>query len=470
MRANQITVDPFEFIDVLRCDIHKPVNDHATAHISGHISSGMEDQYVTMSLNGVQAAIHACDDSSGEDKVIFYGIVQNVSINSENDGKTLEVDLISSTYLMDNCPHSRTFQDASMTYDNMLNQIANTYDDSVILAEGSGETLQSLIVQYRETDWEFVKRMASHFNTVVIPAYLFAGVKYYFGVPQRGSAEFSQSNAYSMRKSVGEYLDKTKNDVSGLAEMDAIYYQVEAREIYDLAQSVSFLGQNLYIFDIQSSWKGGELVHQYALKARDGFKTQKQYNAQLTGASLSSQIIDVKQDQVKVHVGVDKTQDKGTASWFPYSTAYSSSDGTGWYCMPEDGDAVRLYFPSEKEAEGYIISATHLPSSDSQQRSNPDNKSLMSKYGKQVLFTPNSLTVTNNAGMTIKMLDDEGISIESDKKITFTSDDSLALTSANANLQVVAPQNIVMEQNDTRVILQDNVVLSGAQVSVQKQS
>ena len=49
----------------------------------------------------------------------------------------------------------------------------------------------------------------------------------------------------------------------------------------------------------------------------------------------------------------------GGARWFPYATVYSSGDGTGWYCMPEIGDKIRLYFPTEKEQDAYVISAYH---------------------------------------------------------------------------------------------------------------
>ena len=63
---------------------------------------------------------------------------------------------------------------------------------------------------------------------------------------------------------------------------------------------------------------------------------------------------------VKINLEIDGNQDEGTARWFPYSTVYSSPDGTGWYCMPEVGDAIRLYFPDNEEKNAYAISSVNL--------------------------------------------------------------------------------------------------------------
>ena len=60
---------------------------------------------------------------------------------------------------------------------------------------------------------------------------------------------------------------------------------------------------------------------------------------------------------------------------------------------------MRLYFPNEIEKNAYVISAVHeeipkttLESYEANQkqppRSNPDNKSIMNKYQKEVELTP----------------------------------------------------------------------------------
>lgn len=36
------------------------------------------------------------------------------------------------------------------------------------------------------------------------------------------------------------------------------------------------------------------------------------------------------------------------------------AQGSGWYCMPEKGDEIRLYIRTVKEKHAYVISSVHL--------------------------------------------------------------------------------------------------------------
>jgi len=468
MRDWKVSVAPFDFLNFLQCDIHKPVNDHATATITGHIPDHLEDKYVEMALRPLRAVVNARNDA-GEEKVLFNGIITDLSVDTHNEMRRLNIKIKSSSYLMDNFPFSRTFQDKNMPYDGVLDFLSESYEDyGFVMTVGRGEAIGDIIVQYKETDWEFLKRIVSRHNSVLVASYHLDGIMYSFGLPKRAEAVEITSTRYSMHKAVGEYIYKTENGVEGLREADAIYYRVKDREIYDIADKVTFKGRDLYIFDIESGLEGSELIHTYTLKTEEGFKTKHYHNEDMIGASLDGTVIDIKQDLVKVHVHVDKEQDVETAKWFIYSTVYSTPDGTGFYAMPEIGDLVRLYLPNQKEEDGYIISAVHLDSSNPDLRINPDYKSLRNIHGKEVLFKPNSITVTNNNGMYFEILDEEGINIVSDKKVTIISDGAVTVVSTQADISVVAPEGILLEQGNTRVVLKENITESGAQVVVEE--
>ncbi|WP_180361824.1 hypothetical protein [Paenibacillus sp. BGI2013] len=84
---------------------------------------------------------------------------------------------------------------------------------------------------------------------------------------------------------------------------------------------------------------------------------RKRYNSRLVGASISLHIMGVVRDEVKVQLDCDQEWSLATANLFPYSTMYASDDQTGWYCMPEQGDSIRLYFPNAREAGGIALSS-----------------------------------------------------------------------------------------------------------------
>ena len=150
--------------------------------------------------------------------------------------------------------------------------------------------------------------------------------------------------------------------------------------------------------------------------------------------------------------------------WLPYATVYSTPDGTGWYCMPEVGDSIRLYAPNEHDEQVYVASAVHLPLVSGPERSNPDFKSIMNKQRKEILFTPGTLLMTNNKGMSIELSDHEGIKIVSDKAIVIQSDSSVNITSTTSDLSVFAPERITFKQGNTEMDMQEKLMLKGAQV------
>lgn len=464
MKSVNVTVNPFELIDLLECTIHKKSNEHATARIKGRISWDKEEEYLEDVLAETYATITVTDDSE-EDKIVFNGVVTHFSIQTENGVRTVTADLISGTYLLDITPVTRSFQDKNMLYKSVINTILENYANSnFIMNVGLDSLIEDWLLQYEETDWEFFKRLASHFNSFLVPDYKVGGIKFFFGMPERSEPITIQPSKFSMQKDVSEFTYKTVQQVSGLRERDAIYYNVYDREIYDIGDILIMKDRTLRVYEIESSLVGNELYHKYSLKTEEGFQTEKHYNERMIGASLSAQVIDVAKDQVKVWIFVDESQDVGTARWFPYSTVYSSPDGTGWYCMPEIGDEVRLYLPCSMEQDGYVISSVHIGAGG---RNNPDFKSIKNKYQKEILFTPDSLVFTNNNGMRIEIADGSGITIQSNKDINIQSSGAVNMASEGGAILVSAPSSIKLAQGGTSLTLSGNVKFAGGQIKVQ---
>lgn len=461
MRDSMILVSPFQFLDILECSIHKAVNTHFTAKISGHISLDSAKKYEAALEQNLWISIGVQDEQSGE-KSIFKGLIKSIEIETSGNVKTMTAQLVSGTAHLDASEHTRTFQNSGMTYKALLAAVDNGH----VMTVGAGKTIGELIVQYKETDWNFVKRLASHVASVIVPDCKTEGSHYTFGMPV-GSHCISQETVKTKTKKL---ISESCNKPSGAnGKMEKVHFstlQLEDREVYEIGDHAQYNGEKMVVYQIESRLCGQELVHQYYLRPESALHTQKNYNTKIIGASLDATITAVSKDRVKAHVAVDAGYSPEAAKWFLYSTVYSSPDGTGWYCMPEVGDSVRLYFPDEKEKDGYIISAVHKPISGGQ-RSAPSEKSIMNKHGKQVLFTPSTVTMTNNHGMSVKINDNEGIYIQSDKAIVIQSGQEVVLSSESSKMTVVAPQGIIMEQGNTKVEMQDNVKIEGAKVKAQ---
>lgn len=206
-------------------------------------------------------------------------------------------------------------------------------------------------------------------------------------------------------------------------------------------------------------------MHTYFLRTFNGLCTMKSAPDKITGASLRAGVIAVKQDVVQASVYDDENKHAGNVRWLPYSTVYSSLDGTGWYCMPEIGDEVWLHIPSTSEDDSYIISSVHRE--NDQARQNPEHKSLKNKYGKEILFTPDSLILTNNNGLRVELSDQEGILIESDKSVQINSSGELTVSSQKSSVTIIGTEQVVIQQGGASLVLDNDISFTGGDFRMQ---
>ena len=223
-------------------------------------------------------------------------------------------------------------------------------------------------------------------------------------------------------------------------------------------------GRPFCIFQIQSRLQHGELLHEYHLVPEGECFCNKKFAEHMAGVSMLGTVKKVKRDTVFIELLEDEYK-TSSYRWFPFSTVYSSQDGTGWYCMPEEGDQARLHFPDADEKNAYVISAVHLPTENG--RSNPDEKSFKNKYNKEIRFTPEKLLITNNAGSFIEISDDHGIWIESDKDIHIRAKGQMAVVSEEQDVTLSAENVLRLRQKETSIKLSEDIILSGGEFRLQ---
>ncbi len=359
MIAERIRVSPFFFEQITACEIKKEPNAHGLAYVKGYIPTAEEEKYLSLSAQETGVQIEAVSEE-GESKIIFSGMIKECKIKHSNQLLEMELSLVTCTYLMDLQPRIRSFQEPGTAYQQIFDAVAGAYPKGgCILTERHAAVSEELIVQYQETDWAFLKRLASHLEMVIIPETQRPGAKAYAGFPQRSNLIEVNPVSYTVCKAVRDYLYKQVNQVEGLIEEDERYYEIQEQAVLELGERVEF-GQKIYYVTSAKSWLDGhQLWNSYVIKPAGGLRVPKQYNEKIVGASLDGSITGIQGAQVKVKLSAEGIQGEGR--WFPFSTVYSSPDGSGWYCMPEPGDEIRLYFPTVKEKHAYVISAVHLP-------------------------------------------------------------------------------------------------------------
>lgn len=462
-----ILVEPYKFEKILNLKLIREVNDHAKLYIKGVILDELIDTYVEQA--GASSSIKiSLKDNEGNITEIFNGGVVDISINSFNNVKTLEVSAMSNTYLMDIEKKSRSFQGDNLTYRQIFNTINSAYGNvQMIDYVSAGRTIDKIVVQYNETDWEFLKRLVSHFNVPVIPECILGGVKYSIGKGGASASCALNEFNYSIKKGLREYSIKSSsygNSVP-LNDLNFITYEVRTNRILKLFSSVSFKEKNLIVYKCEMELINGILSNKYYLRDEYGTMVRKRFNEAISGASLYGKIVDVTKDIVKVALEIDgysNTAQKNTI-WIHYSTVFSSPDGTGWYCMPEIGDAIRLYFPENIESSCYVINAVDLKSSNSQARQDPAVKSLSTKYGKQIIMRPGAIDVISSAN-TMTLNDNNGITVNSNKSISMSAP---SIGISGGYVSISGGSGVTLAQNGASILIKNDITMSGFKINTQ---
>lgn len=211
--------------------------------MTGHIAAEKEQEYISLMADETWVHVDAVT-YDGTIKNIFKGIIWNADIEKVGETCVLTLNLITGSRLMDTTRHIRSFQDDGITYAAMMDTVTETYSNNrYSMTVGQGSTIPGFVLQYNETDWEFIRRLASHFGTDIYPDSAYAGTKIYFGEPDPGIGPEVNTNEYSVVKRNNESCS----------------YSVRLRELYHLGEWLSFNGMSVWVSEIHTELAGSEL-------------------------------------------------------------------------------------------------------------------------------------------------------------------------------------------------------------------
>ena len=466
MRDYQIKIEPSEYIALQEVTIKRTINEHATATVTLRIKDEWKEKYMGVLAGETWVRMTGIDkaDAGEINTILFHGIVTGYSFHQDGYETLMKFDITSGTILMDLQQHFRVFQREETLCADIHQKIMAAYPDSrVLCAEGGQDRTEGVLVQFQETDWEFLKRLTGRTGLYLVPDALRKGVRYTIGLPT-GTKRMIETDKIQTKLDVGEYMEKSRNGMTSLQSADMVELVIESREIFQLGDVISYHGKEYFICKILTSYQGAECSHAYFLRTKEALKVLPIENRTLQGCSFDAVITDVQKDKVQVEVMQDEWKAADGKKWFLYATVYSSADGTGWYCMPEIGDSVRFYVPDKSE-NSFILSAVHKETDSARQ--NPAYKSLKTKYGKEILFTPDSILMTNNNGMMVELNDSEGITITSDKDIVIQADENLTISSSSASLLIAADDKVQVKQGGTTMTLSDDIYFTGGEFRIQ---
>ncbi|BBM38074.1 hypothetical protein JCM16775_0781 [Leptotrichia hofstadii] len=355
------------------------------------------------------------ENGDSNDKIFLNGIIDDIKLSEIKTGSlVVEITCISKSIILDRIPRYRSFQDPSLTYSAIAEEINKNYGangEKIISVGEDMKEVPRMTIQYNETDWEYLKRLASYTGQPVMPYYdkVLVGFLKNQAVqtPNTTYSQYGKSkkNKRTMYKITGTEVYpvstpiklKTRNRAGG-EETENDYYVIESR-IYNEGNTLKCeytLGkQTDYFVDpiphekIRGAVIEARTVHiartdesksnhgrndgsSDNLEGRAiGAKPLNKYIEQtennqnenvkerVKASDIAVMTLNLTEGLLKLGENGQSFEDKYAGkSYFPYITPYSQSN-TGFTPAPEVNDRVALYFPNGNETQAIVLGAVN---------------------------------------------------------------------------------------------------------------
>ncbi len=452
-----IKISGFPFQKIISLKIQHNPNEHGTAEIVGEIESSQAENLVQRVDE--KTGVLITTSAEGQPEKLFCGCVKNISMQQENEYSFISLQLYTKSKLLDVTKRQKTYQNTAKTYGAIITDSISDIADLHMMV--SDKAIGKMIMKYNETDWEFSKRMAYQLGAPLITDIYSTRPQIYMGMPPASKTITVESNSYSYGTDVASYMKTT-----GAMAQDFAGNSVISDQYAYIGDQVVMNGKTESIKSVNAYLEDGILHIQYGLMSGTSGAAGGSMagiaapvaNSQASGKMMSGIVKAVKKDMVQVHVtDIDPEYDSEGSWWFPFSTAYSSSDGSGWYCMPEVEDQVRVFFPSGSEGDAFAASSTF-----SNPPTNPRNKCWKAPGGKEILLTDEGMYIIGKSGkIFINLTDEDGILIHSDKDIKVSSDANVSIQAEN-EVHVVAKKEILIGTEEAYLSLTKNTATLAA--------
>lgn len=468
-------VEPFALERILKLELVKRINDHARLYVRGILKEGEEDSLIGGSWE------ETCIKLKEAGKTLFCGVASDVGIICESGVYYLEAEAVSWTVKMDKEEKKRSFQEKGRSYKSIVNQIVAEYGGTA-KCPAPDKQIENLLLEYRETDWEFLKRLASHSNSVLVADATAEKPSFSFGLADGNSYgdDTANSGDFSVRKKMARYRKLSQCSEISYQEQDAVEYTIRTDQAaLEIGDCISIKGNSLYVREVRLCLKGSVFMCYCSATTKPGISALKAWHPNISGLTLDAKVLKAENDTVKVHLAIDASQDEATAYPFPYATGYSAENHTGWYVMPETGDTVQVIFPTEDENKAYAVQSARQEDTD--KTSDPQVKYLRTPNGKEIKLDKEEILITANDFVTlirinetsgIDIITDQEVQILSEGSITVTSGDAITMVSADdfnicagKNLTVTAEDSISMTCSENNLTMEPD---KGTSVSAQK--
>ena len=459
-----IKVEGVEFRQLLQLEINHTVNEFAHARLTVFVDAEKGKSFFEKA-NADKIKISA--KVGGKDTVLFQGYISSLNLQHTLNGEILTVDMLDAAYLLNWKRATQSFQKLDAQYNDILKK-AVTEDGAKVQLKVTDKAIEKMIIRLNETSWQFIKRMASHFNASIFTDITAEKPLVTIGLPDSKQTIEIESKQFTSYFDDAQFQFVNANETlkaKGAKVIKEDFSSVKVGGLYDyltIGDTVKLNKKEYVVKSLSMRFEKTFLMADYTLVGKTAFFVPIEPQKNIYGRVFRAQVKKVEKDKIQAHlIDVDEKYEEGT-TWFPFATPYSSADGSGWYVMPEVDDYVRIFFPSIDTSDAFALSSINTAP-----LKEPKNKSLKAPGGREILLTDNGVEIIAEHQKTFIQIDkDKGINIVSAKDIKINADGNVSFD-AKGKIQMVSQKEIAAQSGQSHVkILSNQIAMGGSNVIV----
>lgn len=424
----------FTAVTLLDCNIHEKYGEHTRAEIVC-VVRGKEARAVFSDTGKNSLEIYAIEES-GREEVLFTGLILCAELKEEGQYAQLSLLAVSNTWLMDVKRKSRSFQNTALTYQDIAKEVIGEYGADMQWNLPDCPT-GSPLIQYRETDYRFLKRIFSHLKGEIISADTAQKPCFLAGLG-RGK-DTGSLNLKEHTYSLISYRDDKRRDQSRQERQSG--YLIEGMDRMKVGDIVQIEGREYHVMETETVIIQNILHCNYRVFPRKCFDQERIPAYGLKGVSLTGKVIKSNQELVRLHLDIDREQEVSAAYDFPWKPI----TGNLFYCMPETGTRAALYFGKEEEYSGVVIMNIRENGEYCGETADCHDRYFTSQNNKRMYLKPSEMGFLNRTDQNAEIAFKDGASVQvkTNHKISVLAEGQVELKGKNVTVQTPKEATLV---------------------------
>jgi len=430
---------PFPIQSVTDIWMKRSLNEHGKLVVKGILTDESANKLIEKPCTDVPFYLYG--QGAEEETPLFAGRITEIGIRHEGGMYTIQVEALSATNILEDELKTRSFQDGSMMYSDVVQQVLDDWDGRSI-STVNDRVIGNMLLQYQESDWTFLKRIASHFNTVLVTDVADSSKpRLWFGLPEiredlrdiRSAMMFTDRERFLALQASG----------MNVFEGHFVKWRVESLDVLGLGVQVVFRDRVRVVESVTMRLINGLLCFEYVLGYEMGTLVPKVCNENLQGVSLLGDVLETRDQEVRVHLRCDASQDTSVAQWMPFTAQTNNL----MYCMPEIGSCLSVYYGNSDDSRPTATNAVNTRSGQHASQTDPDVRHLTVPAGHRAsVCTPE--VCFELADTTSLIVDDETVNFSTPMNLNIYSQMSVIFR-AQEGVYIIAEFDIVMANSTT---------------------